>query len=373
MRRNRAADIAFVIGGIVTLALLAIAGEGQPGQAPSVYSTYDFGRNGYAALSELLRRENRTAGQFERPASLLDGVRTLVVSGQAPLDQPVGLTPGDVDALAAWVRAGGHLVLLGRVAMPSSKLELPKLAAVTAPVHLAVAVEPALQRAHIRRVAGTFDAVFSRSAKKRARELLAANGKPVALEYAFGRGRITAIGDASIFANVHLARADNARFAYAMLDSSPVAFDERVHGYVQGRSFWSALPASVHTAIWLTCAIVLLGLIGANIRFAPALQPEQSDERDTSAYIDSMARLFQRGGAASRALHDCIEGALRPLRVRAGLGPNAGIDQILARIDRPLWRDIVLELDRLQQHGRLNDSILIRAGRLSAQLRKDVE
>ncbi len=373
MRSNRAVDIALTVVAVVAIALLAIAGQGQRAQTPSAYSTYDFGRNGYAALNELLRRENLTSGQFEQPVSLLDGARTLVVSGPAPLETPIVLTAGDVSSLSAWVRDGGHLVLLGDVAVPSSTLGLPAIVPAKTPQHRAVAVGPALRSAHVRQVAGTFDGFFSRNGKRRMREVLVSDGKPVAVRYGFGRGRITAIADPSVFANANLGRVDNARFAYAVLDRAPVAFDERVHGYEQGRSFWAALPNAVHVAIWLACAVVGLGLFGANVRFAPPLLPLRADERDTSAYINSMARLLQRGRAASRALHDCIEGTLRPLRVRYGLGPKAGINQILLRIDRPLWRDTLLELDQLQRRTRTSEVALMRAGRLSALLRKELE
>ena len=72
------------------------------------------------------------------------------------------------------------------------------------------------------------------------------------------------------------------------------SFDEYVHGYDEGVTFWNALPAAVHTAVYLTIAIVVLALVGANVPFVPAIPLEPPDERDSSGYIDAMAALMRR-------------------------------------------------------------------------------
>jgi hypothetical protein len=377
MPRRRALDVVLVALGLALILALTIAQEEQASSTPrSVYSTYDFGRNGYAALYELLRRESVIAGQFERPVSLLDAqVRTLVISGHAPGEVSTGeFTRGDADALIGWVKSGGRLVLLGSpAAVDDTRLAYPALTRLREPLHDARPVASVPQLARVHRVDGTFRDAFTLSKKRHTMPELLAKGRVVALAYRLGRGEIVAIPNATLFANAQLMRAGNARYAYAVLGIGPVAFDERVHGYAQDRSFWSALPQPVHTAIVLAVALVVLALVGGNIRFAPALVPDPADERDSSAYIESMARLLMRGRAARRAVAECVDAVLRGLRVRTGLGPKATAAEIAERIDRAGWREGVLELDRLRRLQRPADADLIRAGRLSAQLRKDME
>jgi hypothetical protein len=349
-----------VLGGVALLAVLALVQNQDRGESPSAFSTYDFGRNGYAALFDMLHRENVVAGQFERPIGLLDRtVRTLVVSASAPSEESAGLSRGDADALHAWVQAGGILVILGRPAIGDAKLKVPSTRAMRRTVRSA-RVAKSLAAARARRVAGAFDEAFATLTKRRISAQLVAAGKNVAIRYSFGRGTIVAITDPSVFSNSNLARADNARYAYALLASGPVAFDERVHGYARDRSFWAALPPPVRIAVALTIAIVALALLGANWRFAPPLLPDARDERDSSAYIESMARLLQRGRAAPRAIRDCAEPVARALRARAGARPQASLEALR-------------ELDALGRLERPSDFELVRAGRLSAQLRKDLE
>jgi hypothetical protein len=168
---------------------------------------------------------------------------------------------------------------------------------------------------------------------------------------------VIAITDASIFSNRTLARAGNAGYAYDLLAVGFVAFDERVHGYAEDRSFWAALPTPVHVAIFIALAIVALVLVGANLRFAPALPADSAGDRDSAAYIDSMARLLARGGAARRALADCVDSVARAA----------------ARIDRDGWRETLRELEALRRVERPSAADLVRAGQLSTRLRKDLE
>ncbi|MGZ3496646.1 MAG: DUF4350 domain-containing protein [Vulcanimicrobiaceae bacterium] len=376
MPRKRIFDMALVAIGLALIALLAVAQERRtPATERSNYSTYDFGRNGYAALYELLRREAVPAGQFERPLSLLDpDVRTLVISGPASGEISAGdFTRGDADALVAWAKRGGRLIVFGSPVTSDPRLAYPATSALRKPVRVARSVSRAMELRRVQRVSGTFQEAFDPRAKRRGVPELLADGKIVALAYRLGRGEVVAIPDATIVSNAQLAHTDNARFAYALLGIGPVAFDERVHGYAEHRRFWDALPAAVQVAVLMAIGLVVLALVGANIPFAPALAPLRASERDSSEYIESMARLLMRGRAARRAIADCAEAVLRALRLRTGLGPKAPAADVAARLDRAGWRETLLELDRLRGLERPAETDLVRAGRLSAQLRKDIE
>jgi len=349
-------------------------------RAPSVslFSTYDTGRNGYRALYEVLAGERVNVARYEYPLGLLSrSVRTLVVPPGPSSSGAFGHTGGDVAALAEWTRKGGTLVAFWQSFGPSDwrVLGLP------AKIHIAkqqrrMRARPLSRSAQtlgVRAVRGGFDVLFRLTKKSRVHPLLGTAGGAVAIAYRFGRGEIVAMSDPTIFSNLRLGSADNARFAYDVLGRSPVAFYERVNGYAVDRSFWSALPESARVAVFGVAAVVLLSLIGSNVRFAPALPLESLPERDSSAYIVSMSRLLARGHAASRAIDDSAEAVARALRRRFGGTSRTSLAAFASRLDDPETRAAILELERLRDTSDPTERDLLRAGILGARLRKVFE
>ena len=88
----------------------------------------------------------------------------------------------------------------------------------------------------------------------------------------------------------------------ALAGKGLVAFDERPYGYDRTRSLWSVLPAPVHVAFWVAVLAVLLALIDANVRFAPAIARDPPADRDSSDYLRSMAALLRRGHAGRSSI-----------------------------------------------------------------------
>ena len=88
----------------------------------------------------------------------------------------------------------------------------------------------------------------------------------------------------------------------ALAGKGLVAFDERPYGYDRTRSLWSVLPAPVHAAFWVAVLAVVLALIDANVRFAPAIARDPPADRDSSDYLRSMAALLRRGGAGRSSI-----------------------------------------------------------------------
>ncbi|MEO6912786.1 MAG: DUF4350 domain-containing protein [Candidatus Baltobacteraceae bacterium] len=342
-------------------------------QPSSTFSSYDTGRNGYRALYELLRAERILADRFERPVGLLDhSVGTLILSSPsaaAPIDR------NDLVALKQWVRSGGRVVVLDTEYGGPGDAVLGLPSTQRAPgSNTAQPIFAIPETYRVRTVRGAFDGSFPFAAAPKAIPLLATSRGIVALEFPLGRGQVVAITDPTIFSNSSLAQSDNARFAYNLLagTNGAVAFDERIHGYVRDTSFWEALPQQVHWGIYLLGVAIGLGLIGANLRFAPAISLARPDERDSSAYISSMATLLARGRATRQALSDCAEAALRVARRRFGLSERTGFTVLLARIGRDALRDPLIELERLRNVSQPTERELLRAGRLSAQLRKEL-
>jgi hypothetical protein len=111
---------------------------------------------------------------------------------------------------------------------------------------------------------------------------------------AFPKG--TVLLDGLQYTNLALERRPkNALRAYrALAGRGLVAFDEYRHGYGAQRSIWSILPLPVRIACALAILALLLAIAGANIRFAPPIVREPPNDRDSSAYIVSMARLHAR-------------------------------------------------------------------------------
>jgi hypothetical protein len=344
-------ESAILVIGLGILVMLGFAKQAaQSHRSPSVYSSYDTGPNGYRALYEVLLQEDVPIERAESELGLLQKtsadtigmpVGTLVISSITPeltydnTRNPQPLDDSDINSLRTFVRNGGHLVVVNAAFKQSTMYQAFHLRAVAA---------------HTVRSWGD-----------------------TAAEYLLGKGMILAIATPGVFSNRSLASAQNARFAYDMLAGhGAVAFYERIHGYVADKSFWDALPPPVHTAVWITLAIVALGLIGANIRFTPPVPLDTPDERDSSAYLTGMASLLRRAHAARSAIAAFTEDALRRARRRYGLPASAGIHAIADRAARTEIGKDFSELERLLEGAPANDAALVRAAALNARLRKEL-
>ena len=221
---------------LAAFAVVAAIGWTRQGSPPSTHSTLDSGPNGYEALYDVLRVEGVPVSRLTDPLALMPGsVKVLAItSTTGDLDVATFAAP-DRTRLAAFVRRGGTVVAFTDSNDPLRK-SYPK--------------------------------------------------KTIRL-------------DAKKYDNVALERDPAAALvAYAALaNRGPVAFDERVHGYASGRSMWSVLPSSLRVAMGLIALALLLALVGANVRWIPALAAEPPGDRDSSDYIASMAQLLRRAGA----------------------------------------------------------------------------
>jgi hypothetical protein len=369
--------------GVVLIVFIALARQAELAKIkPSYFSSYDTGRNGYRALYEVLYREGVPVRRFERDLGLLDrDTGTLVIATSnleasfSPLTHQAysSIDQNDIVRLRNFVRGGGRLVTLDTDygGLDDAKLGFPASHEVTT-TERAYPVAPVSMNAGVTRVDATIDNVFPFAVPKAA-PLLATDAGLVAISYPIGKGEVIAITAPDILSNAHLAQADNARFAYDLLGGhGVVAFDERLHGYAQDKSFWSALPAPVHLAFWIVVGIVLLALIGANVRFAPPVPIDPPGDRDSSAYLGSMGSLLRRARAARGAVRAFADDAFRRARRRYGLPSSADVADIVARVDREETRRAIANLDRLRAIDRPDEAALLRAAVLSARLRKDL-
>jgi hypothetical protein len=357
---TRRTEFAVLIAGLLLLAVVAYGRQTavSSAQARSVYSTFDSGPNGYRALYATLRRAGVPVRQFGRTLGLLDsGVSTLVISSYEDDPARRGLDPADAARLKRFVSRGGRLVVLDtdfagtRDFTPGVGTSRP----VTA--NAAIALTSNRYTAGVTQVRGPIDAAFPFAAWRGAVPLLANDRGVVATVYRLGKGEVVAISAPPLFGNAHLLDADNLAFAYDVVAGhGPIAFDEYVHGYDDDAGFWQVLPQPVRIAAWIVGAIVLLGLVGANVPFAPPIAADAPDERNSAAFVDAMGALLRRARAAGAVIAAFAADAARRTRGRTS---TPGVSNALA------------ELERLRAVRPPSDAAVLRAAILDFRLRKD--
>ncbi len=294
MQRKSRGDVAALTVAVIVLAVLALLRASISTQSPSVPSTYDTGQSGYAALYSLLAREKIAVGRFETPLTQLFAQHgTLAVAGDGEIDALAG-GKQQRRAIDDWIRAGGRLLVLGSFA--PNDFGLPRAASLKGASGYAACGMAG--RTRMLRVAGDFGAGLPRGCTSKRSSLLVSGRYAVGAAFVHGRGTIVWIASPSIFDNAHLAKRDNAAFAYALFSGGgPVAFEERIYGHAAGKSFWSVLPFAMQWAILLACAAVLVAVTGENLPFAPPYEIRSAGERDSGEYISSLSRMLERGGA----------------------------------------------------------------------------
>lgn len=358
MQRKPAIDIAILVLAVALIAVLSSLRAANTAAHHSEPSTRDTGASGYAALYDLLAREGVRVDRFEQPVAQLPASRgTLVLAGDGALDAAAP-SPDAVKFLDAWVRGGGRLVILDGVVSRGTRraLGLPLAQSMTSS---ALAVTACGFPPHLRGapVSGTYAAAYPAACRADRATLLASGSHAGAMLYRRGRGLIALFSTSTPFDNLHLAQRANAAVAYALFAGAPVFFDERVHGYAAGRSFWEVLPPPVHIAIALAIAAVLLAIAGANLPFAPPLDMRAPQERDSGAYMASIARMLERGGASHEAI------ARIAARCEQLLGPRASGDERA--------RMLLREMRTLTATPRPGPHEVLAAGRIFARVRKD--
>ena len=110
---RRLRDGLFAAAGLLVLSAAALFGTREEAPPRSVPSIADDGSRGAAAFALLLSREGfKTAAYRRRMTELRDSPAALVLLG-TPDDAAEPPTRGETDALAVWVRRGGHLLVAG--------------------------------------------------------------------------------------------------------------------------------------------------------------------------------------------------------------------------------------------------------------------
>ncbi|MGP6157995.1 MAG: DUF4350 domain-containing protein [Vulcanimicrobiaceae bacterium] len=379
LRRLPLLETALLLVATVALIVLSVLTDRAKHSGISLdsYSSYDAASGGLRAWYEVLQREGLRVDRFEQRPPFLDAaLDTLIWVEPLTFDpRQVQNTQADVAALEAWMRGGGRLLYVGYDdgAARAHVLHLPR--ASDAPQHAEPYVAPELAALGIRNVAPAPDANLRWQAGPGVTVLLVDVKGPLAVRYSFGKGEVVAVSDESLFTNARLRLADNARLAYALArprgPSGSVAFDEAVHGFVVPEHWWSIVPRPFAVALGLALGVLLIAFAGAALRLGPPVIPVERAERSSAAFIDALAALLEKTGAARKALADAAASAKRAVARRAGV-PDDVSDEAVARcIESNDDRTAFLGLVALAARGSGTDEQFVRGVTLAQRLRKD--
>jgi hypothetical protein len=335
-------DVTLLVVLALVIALLAAISGGSAkrndaDRRPSSYLTSPGGTKAlHDALDELGVRTDRRLSAFDAPARV--GPLVLV----APTE---GISPGELHALAEWVRKGGTLIYAAGVFDAELRdtlgLRLVKFSGDTIRLWDAREERTATASAHewTRGVAtvegfGRAWSVTPALRRRGARPLLTSGGRPVAAVFPMGEGRVMAWSDPTPLTNARLRRSGAAvPFARAAADAAgpkgTVWFDEYHHGYRGGGSAiggtWRFLRdrAWGHVVVqWLVVGAGLLLLFGR--RFGEALQPPPARRRSPLEHVEALAGAYRQGGARRTARRLLLAGLARRMGRRV---PREGTER----------------------------------------------
>lgn len=289
---------------ILGLNLLGVALDALYGGAASGpgSSTYTTGSEGAAAYAELLRRDDREVVALRRAPSEveLDPAAALFV-----LSAP-DVGSSDAEALAAFVQAGGRLI----VSVDEPARWLSELMP-SAPTWVAggptdsEALVPVAETSGVSSVVGAGGGSWEPGS---ALPILG-DGTVSAAIAASGDGSIVFLADPTVLHNGFLDRSDNAAFGMAIAgDRERVMFAETFHGYEEATGF-GALPAAGRAAIFLLLVGVLMVMLAYGRRFGPPDRIRRDFPPPRRAYVDALASSL----AKMKDPHEVVG----PLRSRA--------------------------------------------------------
>jgi len=346
-------------------------------------STYHSGPTGLRALYDFLSESGYKVIRWkDTPQRLSTGsgklVKTFVVVGQTP----VHFTEAEQKALADWITAGGHYVLIDRTVdqnrdaaepgtwyISTRRSEPPTLDVNPADAgqmtDKVAALKPAQPTVLTRNVQSVQP---SRFASRMSFEIAPADSHPshdttkakepvpevvtsgstapvthfvddrgaLLIDYAYGLGRVSILSDPYMVSNGGIKLADNLQLAVNLLTAADglIAFDE----YHQGKGLTQNSIAGYFagTPVLLLAGqaglIVLLILWTRGRRFGRPLPLAQVDRRSSLEFVASMAELQQRARAFDLAIENIYTRTRRVLARYAGVDYNSSRTEIASRI-----------------------------------------
>ena len=165
-----------------------------------------------------------------------------------------------------------------------------------------------------------------------------ADGKPVAIAFMHGSGRIVAVSAPDLATNRGLGHGDNARLWASLLttlaQSGPIEFDEYHHGFTGERSISGyAARHGLHWAV-LQLLLALWVWVASQRRFGRARR-EPDEERVAGAdYLWAMARIYRSGAHRAHVVRVLFDGLTRALTRKAGVHLKAPVGEVVRGLNR---------------------------------------
>lgn len=346
-RRQLTALVVLLLG-FTAASLLVLPRRGRSGDVRA--STLLTTENGAGALYETMRALGLPAARRYTPfveADPLRGPLVMLAVGT------IALSTSERNGLVAWVRAGGTLVyapgydgaIFGGL---TRSLDLGAHTPVVPAGFLRVPRAEARPTGHewargVHSVPPAASAFRSLPPELEYEPLIETReGDPVAIAYAFGRGRVVALADQTLVSN-QTARADPGAAVILVRAASELSepgdtiwFDEYHHGFSGGGSPLGALwdyvrrrPAGRALAQLSLASMGVLLLLG--IRFGSARPAAPARRRSPLEHVDALARVYHGAQARPTARRLLMAGLARRLREPHGAG-DADAAALLGRL-----------------------------------------
>lgn len=377
--------IVVILGLLVVLNTISYVKEQKDNESEITAnrSSYHAGPTGALALYEFLSESGYKVMRWRESTERLVGdsgkdIRTFVVI--EPLK--VEFTDEDKKALLGWVQKGGRFVLVSRSPDPSFlpkpktwdihtmvfdypeiDLDPANVAKMTEKVSPVSSVQPTIYTQDVESVLPSRFAARIRVVPEKPRpktrqketqpdetqsEPVETEGAPapvthladlnggLLIDYSYGLGRITLLGDPFLLANNGVKEKDNLQLAINTLTGSQglVAFDEYHQGRgIQQNEFASYFAGTPVLAIGAQIVLLILFLIWTSSRrFARPLPLVQIDRRSSLEFVASMAELQERSRAFDLAIENIYSRTRRVLARYAGVDYNTSRSEVAARV-----------------------------------------
>jgi hypothetical protein len=324
-RRHVVAKALIVAASLWLAIVLLLGGAGSEFGSGSVNAAPDStSASGYAALVSLIQQNGHkvTSDAASLVALGSPGAGTVVVTNNV-------LSPAENRAVARLVRSGWLLVVIGGDSLETIRPLAGSAISWTSggPTTYFVS-DNGSEDAGVGSVdtdgAGTFTDIGN------ATPLLGSGGETLAATAAVGAGRVDFIADSSVFANDHLADADNAAFALDVFGRSATPVTISVANQTS-RSGLGVLPASWRLALLILLFAWVAWIFSIGKRLGP---PDGVDDRLAAparrSYVDSLATLLTRAKDPTPVGDELAHLFRRHLGRRVGSGLSSGEDLVRA-------------------------------------------
>jgi hypothetical protein len=323
--RKLAIGFALLMALASVLAIFAARAGGQGGALPSSYSA---GNNGTKAAFLLLGQMGYAPQRWTaNPRKLADlpPHATLILADPIPSDE------GDVEAVRQFLRNGGRVVATGVgfaqfVPRPPIRAGTPHFAWKDYPPH-----EPSALTRGIHAI--TLAPKFYFDSEKLDAPFLDGDESPVT-RFSYGAGEVIWWSTADPMSNSGIRESDNAQLLLNSVGDpvrGPVLWDEYFHQ--GGKTVVDSVLASP-----LRWGLLQAALIGALVcltysrQFGPARQSVASSRLAPMEFVETLAALYQKSGAAHIAVEIVYEQFRGALQRRFSVRTDADAAQVAAAI-----------------------------------------